>query len=96
LRVGTSSEKAQKTRSDPNFWITAISETHKNKNRKKTQIFTIFSQKIAKIAKNRKNRDFCELGNVWKLPKYFRNLKNGNFRNLQKQNFWKKPSNAGP
>jgi len=32
LRVGTSSEKAQKTRSDPNFRKTAISETRENEN----------------------------------------------------------------
>jgi len=50
LRVGTSSEKARKTCSDPNFWKTAISETSENKNHEKTQFFAIFSQKIAIFA----------------------------------------------
>ena len=38
-RVETSSEKARKTHSDPNFCKTAITETRENENRKKTQFF---------------------------------------------------------
>jgi len=71
----------------------------KTKIAKKRDFFTLFSQKIAKIAKNHDFRNFCEFGNVRKarkLPKYFRNSKNGYFQNSQKQKFWKKTSNAGP
>jgi hypothetical protein len=44
-------------------------------------------------------RDFRKFGNVRKarkLPKYFRNSKNGYFRNSRKRKFRKKTSNAVP
>jgi len=51
-QVRTSSEKAQKTRSDPNFWKTAISETRENKKFGKTRLLQGLSvqhwQKLAR------------------------------------------------
>jgi len=55
-RVGTSSEKDQKTRSDPNFRKTAISET-----REKTQIFVIFFASLEMFGKHGNYRKISEI-----------------------------------
>ena len=59
-RDGTSSEKARKTRSDPNFRYLGISETRENENFGKkpfskleiTEIFEKFGKKFGKSSKN--------------------------------------------
>ncbi len=50
-RVGTSSEKDQKTRSDPNFCKTAITETCENKKMKLVFLFSIFVVSVGKLWK---------------------------------------------
>ncbi len=55
-----------------------------------SQFFQDFLQSFAKI---RVGMSILQFSRVWKgqtLPKYFRNLKKVNFRNLQKQKNWKK------
>jgi len=64
-QVGTSSEKARKTRSDPNFWKMAISETRENKNRKKLRFSRVRkcseSTEITKIFPKFEKRQFPKL-----------------------------------
>jgi len=75
-RVGTSSEKAKKTRSDPNFWKTTISETRENKNRKNREKLPFLrvrkcseSTEITEIFLKFKKRQFLKLAKTKILEK---------------------------
>ncbi len=92
-RVGTSSEKARKTCSDPNFWKTAISKTRENENCKKTQIFAKKSQKFMIFAIFASLEMLGKLGNYQNISKIRKMAISETRKN---ENFGKKCLTQGP
>ncbi len=74
-----------------NFGKTRLPKLAKMKIAKKRNFLRFFHEFSRIFAKNCDFRNFRNFGNVRKartLPKYFRNSKNGDFRNSRKRKFW--------